>query len=813
MSNARACNACPENFTTHTTGSTSRDSCIAASVDEGSDNRSAPESEVYSSSNLLDVPTMTFNVSLGTDWVDPDLRRQLIATLRRSIADSARMDLSAVQIILPWADEAGRRLSETPSVVVLLKYPSATEANRSAQETDISILVSDMSSALRQDVELSGFIIESTSGPVVSSVTITCPEFSARPPGVPILSEADCLCPPGYGLDSQLGSCRICPQGEYKSTLADTECEKCETSKSTVAPGAVSVQQCTCAAGLYEQNGECLSCEVGFFCNGTGAAMRCPENSTTIAGGTRTAEECFCMAGYQSGADASELGALCTPCPSGRYKPNLGNEVCWLTCPANADSRPGSTQLADCYCVPDHVAELDRSGQLDRCVGCALFSGLVCPGGFSGNHVNHSQPRALEGWFQSGPTLAVQCLVLLPDGRSVCSGGSPECQRSPGVEGCSRRFGNRCAEGSTGIMCGECPIGWARASLLTHCQPCPAGQGAVLFSWAVIVDLLRITVVNFMIAVLAARGAGTSLKLHTCMIRIVQAWVASCSILLTFNLDRLQPFSWSQKQAETEAGCDQDCPVLLKFEWPQAVFDVMGSLFSVLSIMPRTNVNFAAECQAEDLAPDNPAAKLMLPSLYYLLLPILTLAGTVLLCSFVVYAVVPLGNVLGIHFNGVDQREAKRAKLCRFVRSCLMAAVAELPAEDGADQQHGIGNMTGKAAGRVLTELAQGTLGKDTWNAAVPDDILAGNIRDEDLLAIASHGIASERTLQRLVLGIVAWKHRGVLEGEADRRSLPKADYLVEVANTARSALELEESLQKAEARTRSCAVPATACG
>ncbi|CAE7468840.1 DHX37 [Symbiodinium microadriaticum] len=123
----------------------------------------------------------------------------------------------------------------------------------------------------------------------------------------------------------------------------------------------------------------------------------------------------------------------------------------------------------------------------------------------------------------------------------------------------------------------------------------------------------------------------------------------------------------------------------------------------------------------------------------------------------------------------------------------------ELPAEDGADQQHEIGNMTGKAAGRVLTELAQGTLGKDTWNATVPDDILAGNIRDEDLLAIASHGIASERTLQRLVLGIVAWKHRGVLEGEADRRSLPKADYLVEVANTARSALELEESLQKAE--------------
>ena len=641
--NMASCDACPQNLTTHLTGSVSNASCVAALDEEGS----APaDLDAEGFSNASDVPTVTFNVSLG-DWIDPSIRRELITILRRSLADSTRLDPGAVEIILPWA-AAGRRLTES-SVVILLKFPSEAEASRSAQETDVSVLVGDMSSALQQNADLSGLTIEPLSGPSVSSVTITCPDFSAKPPGVPILGPGDCLCKPGFGFDVQLGSCKICPEGEYKFTLEDSGCEKCESPKSTVQPGAVSVQQCTCGAGMYEQDAECLSCVTGFYCNGTGAAFRCPENSTTISEGSRSLTDCICIAGHQVATAVESSATFCEPCAPGRYKPNLGNGVCFNTCPSNAGSGPASIELDDCYCLPAHVAELDSTGKLNRCASCALYSGLVCPGGFDFGTKNHTQPQAIEGWFQSGKTLAFQCLVVLPDGRSVCRGGTAECQqeRDPSLAslaGC-QRFGNQCAEGSAGMICGECPVAWARGNPLEYCQPCPLGQGAALLVSSVTADIARITVVNFVIAVLAAKGAGTSLKLHTSMIRIVQSWIAACAILLNFDLDRLEAFSWSEAQ-----GCDQNCPEP-RLMWPQAVSDAMRGLFSLLAVLPRTSVNFAAACQAEDMLPGNPTAKRMIPALYYLALPPLTLASTVLLCACVVYIAVPLGKMLGLHFN------------------------------------------------------------------------------------------------------------------------------------------------------------------
>ncbi|CAE7779820.1 gefF [Symbiodinium sp. CCMP2592] len=774
VGNAFRCNACPQNLTTLLSGSVSNSSCTPTagppSAEEGGSSM-VDLNKAVGFSNVSDVATMTFNISVGRDWIDPAIRRELIATLRRSITDSTRMDPGAVEIVLPWADAAGRRLSALPSVGIVLKFPSAAEANLSAQETDVSVLVSDMSDAVRLNDDLSDFIIEATSTPEVSSVTITCPEFSAKPPGVPIVSASDCLCLRGYGFDAQFGTCGRCPQGEYKSSLADTECDKCETPKSTVQRGAISVHECVCAAGLYDHEGDCRICEIGYYCNGSGVALPCPANSTTISEGSRSLSECLCEAGYEADRDAER----CEPCPSGRYKPSLGNEVCSLTCPANADSSRGSTEVDACYCLPGHVAETDNKGQLQRCASCALYSGLVCPGDFDEGTRNHTQPRSIAGWFQTGSTLAVQCHVVLPNGDSACSGLSPECKRDPTLAACGKAVGNQCAEGSSGMMCGECPDGWGRGSPLEYCQPCPQDEGAWLLAAAVLADLTRITVLNFVLTVLAAKGSGSSLKLHTCMIRMMQAWIGACQILLTFDLDRLQPFSWSQEEAHVS--CDGECTEILRFAWPQAVSDAMHGVFSMIAVIPRASVHFAAECQSETWSSDK-GMKWSAPVLYYLCLPVLSLLGTLFLSALVVYAVLPLGRMFGIHFNEADRRKAKKQAALKAVRGQLNL------------MKQGEGTESARGRGRILQELPQG-LWDEVHLEKVPDVVLAGGIQDDQLFATASDGLISEKALRRLVLGVLAWKMRGELEAEAEREGLSKADFVVEVAGVAESVDEL----------------------
>ncbi|CAE7705350.1 SCUBE1, partial [Symbiodinium necroappetens] len=828
VGNAFACIACPENLTTLLSGSVSSSSCISPLAEEGG-------------SSVVDL-----NTAAG----------------------------------LSNASDVATMLSDLPSVVVMLKFTSAAEANRSVQETDVSVLVGDMSDAVRLAEDLSDFTIEVTSVPEVSSVTIICPEFSARPPGVPIVSASDCLCLPGYGFDAQTGTCGLCPPGEFKSALADTECDKCETPKSTVQRGAISVHQCVCGAGLYDHEGDCRSCEIGFFCDGSGIALPCPANSTTISEGSRSMLESLCIAGHEAGLDAG----ICEPCPSGRYKPSVGSGVCFLTCPANADSSPGSTQVDDCYCLRGHVAETDTKGQLSRCASCALFSGLVCSGGFAVGTRKHTQPRAIAGWFQTGSTLAVQCHVVSPNGESACTGGSSQCQHDPTLAGCSRRFGNQCAVGSAGMMCGECPEGWGRGTLLEYCQPCPPGEGAWLLAASVLADLTRITGLNFVLTVLAAKGSGSSLKLHTCMIRMVQAWIGACQILLAFNLDRLQPFPWSEEEAQVN--CDGECGEILRFAWPQAMSDAMRGAFSLIAVIPRASVPFAAECQSETWSSDKDI-KRSAPVLYYLCLPVLTLLGTLFLSALVVYAVLPLGKMLGLHFNDsrphrrteADSKEAKKQAALKAVRGQL-----KLMQQDLVESPQGEG--TESAPGRVLQEFPQKVWDKVDLDE-VPDVVLAGGIEDDRLRA--SDGLISEKDLRRLepfsfcgvlcllnfaailrlrseldsntadagsdrhactfsvstskhcfneqpncigravvstrasanaspsrvfvfscpsagdqplllcrdafvktaVLGALAWKMRGELEAEAERRGFPKADFVVEVSRAAKSVGEL----------------------
>ena len=263
---------------------------------------------------------------------------------------------------------------------------------------------------------------------------------------------------------------------------------------------------------MYESRDECEDCPQGYFCDGSGQRKSCPSNSTTTSARSSTSEDCECKAGHEPSAFEG-----CAPCQPGRYKSGVSNTVCSLTCPANANSPPGATELSHCFCNEGFHAQL-AEGKLDRCAPCT-YPGLSCPGGFKNG--SHAQPRASKGWYKTGETVAVQCSVLDAAGSSVCLGGE----------------NSSCSEGADGWLCGECPSGWARARYLQACEACEA-SGAGHLALAVLTDLARITSLNFGVAVLSALGAGKR-KLHPAMIRMAQRWKDACSVLL--RLSTLQP--------------------------------------------------------------------------------------------------------------------------------------------------------------------------------------------------------------------------------------------------------------------------------
>ena len=269
---------------------------------------------------------------------------------------------------------------------------------------------------------------------------------------------------------------------------------------------------------------------------------------------------CWCGAGYSCDsvtafrAEAANLAitcprgyfhsaSRCTECDRGFYCSGGSIELAIRKpCPANSDSDLRATSETDCKCMRDFHAIVDgKSGSLDRCADCRFYEGLICPGGFDeGERRDHAQPRAIPGFFQTGNSSAVRCMIEFQAKESVCLGS------------------NECVEGSSGRLCGECAEGWARGNYLEPCESCHAGnvKGSVWLALVILTDVARIAVLNFGVAALSAQSAGTvSLKLHSPMIRILLRWRDACSVLTGINLDGLPAFPWSRATAHAAGGC------------------------------------------------------------------------------------------------------------------------------------------------------------------------------------------------------------------------------------------------------------------
>ena len=458
------------------------------------------------------------------------MRKQLRAALLSSILASVRLDASVVELNFANVTNAsflGRRLAQSLMAAVTMRYPTTEDAEGLQSELDWNALRDELGLALQQDENLKGFEVSAISAVELSSVNVVCPANAAKPPGVTLMRPEDCACNPGFGYDE--GACRACALGEYKSALSNERCVKCPEWTSTERAGATEPEECKCEAGRYGED-QCAHCPKGFYCPGSGKSVPCPFNSTTESGGSSSSADCKCLPGHQPSEPSDS--PPCEPCQPGRYKRSVSNEKCFETCPSNANSPPASTEPGNCSCNEDHYAQLNDEDELDRCAPCT-FNGLRCSGGFLQNG-SHAQPEAKVGWYKTGKTLAVQCLVRDAAGASVCQGE------------------NRCAEGSTGWLCGECPAQWGRRGHLEFCRQCPDSSSAWLAT-SILLDLGRITSLNFIMAVLSAQGATKQMKLHTAILRIFQRWKDACSVLLSRDYVKVKLKVWSQRCGVTES--------------------------------------------------------------------------------------------------------------------------------------------------------------------------------------------------------------------------------------------------------------------
>jgi len=362
--------------------------------------------------------------------------------------------------------------------------------------------------------------------------------------------------------------------------------------------------------------------------------------------------DCLCEPGYQL------VGNDCKPCQAGHYKPEMGNGGCLFSCPANADSEPAAAGLHDCKCKLGTHARLGASNQLLACVPCT-YDGLECRGGFEGGLNTsledrttrvHARPHAVEGYFQTAIEQAIPCSVLSEGDQSVCLGGLSCLSEAGDVDDattCVGVWGNRCREGTVGMLCGECKLGWSRDAYPGPCAECN-GHALPNLVASSSVQLYTQAMVNIGIAATAARGALSGSKpVHTSLLRMAAQWLAACSVITQFDLDRLPGFSWSQEQAEMDlrsvcgrlqnssqvepAECADLMPgspsMLIYFSWPQEVSLFFQKIFIMPSWMPEVGSVYAAlMCAATAYGPglwprDPWQARMVWNCIYYLSYP------------------------------------------------------------------------------------------------------------------------------------------------------------------------------------------------
>ncbi|CAE7765918.1 UVR8 [Symbiodinium sp. CCMP2592] len=484
-----------------------------------------------------------------------------------------------------------------------------------------------------------------------------------------------CVCEAGRFLDG--GTCTLCPVGRFKTNIGDFSCTQCGagTSHGNIT-GRVEPCKCRPGYGFEETSAQCTVCPpgeykstVGYFCPGGGEERQCPDGATSRARSEQQAD-CSCLPGFFFRPDST-----CGPCPEGFYKESEGNDAfCPRQCPTNSNSTAGSNSPLNCFCDSGYYPEVHSSGFIIRCIDCSILPNMVCLGGLQDSRLlnetgSHSLPVAKDGFFQTGKAIAIKCRVRTAEGDSACMGSQPirdPCQSGAIASECTGLdgLGNRCAAGSRGMLCGECPVGWARNSFQAPCQQCQSSELTLAFS--LLFDIFSKAALNFIVASMAAtaavRGSG---KLHTSMIRIAIQWFAACSVIQVFDLDQLRGLAFELAYGAGPAAV---------LPWPPWVQDAIRDLLGFFSLVQlQLSVQFSLHCVAEAALPSSQPSQAQNEALaiYFLCLPLFTTVATVTLCALAVYVLVPLAKLRGFSFNRVDKRRWAKLKVMQKLKDAL----------------------------------------------------------------------------------------------------------------------------------------------
>lgn len=177
------------------------------------------------------------------------------------------------------------------------------------------------------------------------------------------VSDTYCVCGTGYGYDSDLDVCVLCPHGTYKNSIDNVACTSCATGGTTDNIGSTSETACVANAGYFKSGDAFVQCASGTYQPAIDqtACVACPTGVVSSNEPRNSTSDCACDAlGYKkssSGANYCDCTTgfyrnvdtqTCTTCPVDSYC--VGDEVQFQLCPANSQSTEGSDGLTDCKC-------------------------------------------------------------------------------------------------------------------------------------------------------------------------------------------------------------------------------------------------------------------------------------------------------------------------------------------------------------------------------------------------------------------------------------------------------------------------------
>ena len=159
-----------------------------------------------------------------------------------------------------------------------------------------------------------------------------------------------------YSECSSTSGCTYTGGGAYscpKTTTSTTACTcptgttpngsgGCVTASSPNGSGTTK----TCEKGRYKIGGECVKCELGYYCPGDGSKQACPSGKTSSAGAT-SESDCKSTSTKTCQAGEYKIAGDCVTCPQGSYCPG-GDDSTRHDCPAGTTSGAGKSSKSDC---------------------------------------------------------------------------------------------------------------------------------------------------------------------------------------------------------------------------------------------------------------------------------------------------------------------------------------------------------------------------------------------------------------------------------------------------------------------------------